>query len=99
MERKARHVPQRTCIVCRAKKAKRDLHRMVVISGNIEWDKFNRLPGRGAYVCKHPDCIRGLEAMWNLQRFFRKSSAKLVKDTVEQMQKNLNQVHTTKPQE
>jgi len=53
----SRHVPQRTCVVCRQVKPKRELTRLVrVSSGSVEIDMSGRTPGRGAYLCRDPRC-------------------------------------------
>ncbi len=49
---KPRHVPLRTCVVCRDKKPKQALLRVVRRpDGEVEVDVTGRLSGRGAYVC------------------------------------------------
>lgn len=48
--------PQRTCIVCREKKDKRDLSRLIVTDTGLQLDVSGKLNGRGAYVCENPDC-------------------------------------------
>lgn len=51
-------IPQRTCVICRTKKDKRDLLRVVLNDdGSIEYDQTGRKPGRGSYLCKSEDCI------------------------------------------
>lgn len=64
----SRHVPQRTCVVCRQVRPKRELTRLVRISsGSVEIDMSGKIPGRGAYLCRDPRCWesglggRGLE--------------------------------------
>lgn len=53
------HVPERTCILCGTKAAKRDLVRIVAMpDGAIRLDSGGKAPGRGAYVCRRPDCKR-----------------------------------------
>ena len=52
-----RHVPQRTCVVCRDTSAKRALTRIVRIGeGHIEVDPTGRMNGRGAYLCDKQVC-------------------------------------------
>jgi predicted RNA-binding protein YlxR (DUF448 family) len=52
-----RHVPQRTCIVCRQTSAKRQLVRVVRIpDGSVTIDPTGKLSGRGAYLCDSPTC-------------------------------------------
>lgn len=49
---KARHVPMRTCVVCKEKKPKRDLLRIVrTPDGEVFVDTSGRANGRGGYVC------------------------------------------------
>lgn len=55
-----KHIPQRTCIVCRETTAKRDLVRVVRgIDGRIEVDFTGKKPGRGAYICRTRECFEG----------------------------------------
>lgn len=54
-----KHVPQRTCIACKAQKDRSDLVRIVrKTDGNVELDVYGREAGRGAYICKSADCMR-----------------------------------------
>ena len=53
---KPRHIPQRSCIVCREKKDKRDLIRLVYSSTIVEIDQKGKKPGRGAYLCPKYEC-------------------------------------------
>ena len=55
-----RHAPQRSCIMCGAKMAKRDLFRIVLTpEQECIVDATGKRPGRGAYLCGRPDCWRG----------------------------------------
>ncbi|MFF7678668.1 MULTISPECIES: YlxR family protein [Streptomycetaceae] len=47
--------PERTCIGCRERAAKRDLLRVAVVGESYVPDLRGTLPGRGAYV--HPDTV------------------------------------------
>ncbi|WP_119295952.1 YlxR family protein [Streptomyces sp. YIM 130001] len=51
----ARACPERTCVGCRERAAKRDLLRIVAIEGVCVPDPRGTLPGRGAYV--HPALV------------------------------------------
>ena len=52
MSMKPRHVPMRTCVVCREKRPKRELLRIVrTPEGEVIADPTGRANGRGAYVC------------------------------------------------
>lgn len=52
-----RHVPQRTCVACRAGRAKRDLVRVVRgVDGSVGVDPSGKKSGRGAYLCRAAAC-------------------------------------------
>ncbi|MET9902273.1 YlxR family protein [Streptomyces sp. NPDC006446] len=52
---RARACPERTCVGCRERAAKRDLLRIVAVEGECAPDHRGTLPGRGAYV--HPALV------------------------------------------
>lgn len=52
-----KHMPLRSCIACREKHPKRDLIRLVrTPEGTIEIDPRGKRSGRGAYLCRKPQC-------------------------------------------
>jgi uncharacterized protein len=52
-----KHVPLRTCVVCRRNSAKRELVRVVrTPQGHVAVDPTGKLAGRGAYVCHRRAC-------------------------------------------
>ncbi|RME76414.1 MAG: YlxR family protein [Chloroflexi bacterium] len=52
-----KHQPQRTCIACRQTKDKRELIRIVrTPEGQIIVDPSGKANGRGAYLCRRPEC-------------------------------------------
>jgi predicted RNA-binding protein YlxR (DUF448 family) len=52
-----KHVPQRMCITCRAKSAKRGLTRVVrTPEGKVLIDPTGKANGRGAYLCDNRSC-------------------------------------------
>ncbi len=51
-----RHVPERSCIACRGKKAKRDLIRLVCSTDMVEIDLKGKGVGRGVYLCPIREC-------------------------------------------
>ncbi len=54
---RARHVPLRTCLGCRAAKPKRDLVRIVrTAAGQAQIDETGSARGRGAYCCPNAAC-------------------------------------------
>jgi len=52
-----KHIPQRTCVACQEVKAKRELIRLVRVSdGSVQVDTGGKKAGRGAYLCRVPEC-------------------------------------------
>mgnify|MGYP001045082567 CR=1 FL=1 len=52
-----KHIPVRTCIVCREALAKRSLNRIVQVPGTgLVVDPSGKMPGRGAYLCSKLAC-------------------------------------------
>ncbi len=52
-----KHVPLRTCIVCRQERGKRELVRIVrTPSAGVQVDPTGKLAGRGAYLCRTRAC-------------------------------------------
>ena len=52
-----RHVPQRTCFVCREKRDKQQLTRLVrTPEGTVLVDPTGKQNGRGAYLCDQVTC-------------------------------------------
>lgn len=51
-----KHVPTRTCVVCRNKAGKRTLVRVVRTEQGLQVDPSGKLNGRGAYLCERESC-------------------------------------------
>jgi predicted RNA-binding protein YlxR (DUF448 family) len=51
-----KHVPIRTCAVCRQKDGKRALTRVVRTEEGVLVDLTGKRAGRGAYLCDNPAC-------------------------------------------
>jgi predicted RNA-binding protein YlxR (DUF448 family) len=52
-----KHIPQRTCIACRAVRSKRELLRVVrTADQHIVADPTGKQAGRGAYLCRAREC-------------------------------------------
>ena len=52
-------IPQRQCMGCRERKAKRELIRVVRgTEGNVSLDFGGKMNGRGAYLCPNPECLK-----------------------------------------
>ena len=51
-------IPQRSCVVCRTKKDKNELIRIVKNQTNeIIIDESGKKPGKGAYICDSIECL------------------------------------------
>ena len=62
-------IPQRQCMGCRERKAKRELIRIVrMTDGNVTVDFGGKLNGRGAYICPDPECLRKARKAKSLER-------------------------------
>ena len=48
--------PRRSCVVCREKKDKRELTRLVMVDEKLRIDESGKLNGRGAYLCAAAAC-------------------------------------------
>ena len=52
-------IPQRQCMGCRERKAKKELIRVVRgVDGTVSLDFSGKAPGRGAYICPNGDCLK-----------------------------------------
>jgi predicted RNA-binding protein YlxR (DUF448 family) len=66
------HVPERTCVGCRAKAPKGDLLRLVRRSdGVVAVDPVGAAPGRGAYVHRDMGCVAAALRRGSLGRALR----------------------------
>lgn len=54
-----KHIPERTCVVCKEKKAKEELFRLAQVNDSkYIFDKNQKSQARGVYVCKTHECIQ-----------------------------------------
>ncbi len=75
------NIPQRTCIVCRDVGSKKSLIRIVKVNENdIELDLTGRKNGRGAYICRNPECFKNLKKKGALERSFKMSISSEIYD-------------------
>ena len=52
-------IPVRQCLGCRERKPKRELIRIVRSpEGQVALDTKGKAPGRGAYLCPNPECLK-----------------------------------------
>ena len=62
-------IPQRQCMGCRERKAKRDMIRVVrTTEGTVSLDFSGKLNGRGAYVCPDMECLKKAQKSRSLER-------------------------------
>ena len=66
---KPRKIPMRMCVGCREMKEKRELIRIVRIpEGETLIDPTGKKSGRGAYVCRSPECLKRAIKQKQLER-------------------------------
>lgn len=53
-----RHKPIRSCAICRVRREKRSLTRLVMTGAGLTRDPGGKRDGRGAYLCNDPLCWR-----------------------------------------
>ena len=64
-------IPMRQCLGCREMKPKRELIRVVRSpEGEISLDFKGKSPGRGAYICPAPACLKQAIKAKALERAF-----------------------------
>ena len=62
-------IPQRQCMGCRERKAKRELIRVVrETDGTVSLDFSGKRNGRGAYICPDPACLKKAQKAKSLER-------------------------------
>ena len=62
-------IPQRQCMGCRERKAKREMIRVVRgTDGTVSLDFGGKMNGRGAYICPNPDCLKKAQRSKALER-------------------------------
>lgn len=87
---KVKKIPQRMCIGCQEMKPKKELLRVVKNNeGNIKVDLTGKMPGRGAYICKNPDCFEKAVKGKRLERAFE---SKISAEVYEELRKELGNV-------
>ena len=68
---KVKKTPQRQCVGCREMKDKKSLLRVVKSpEGAVSLDFVGKKPGRGAYVCPDPACLKRARKSRALERAF-----------------------------
>lgn len=93
-----KRVPMRMCTGCGEMKPKKELVRVVkapdtkdesgavLTAGGVTLDLTGRKPGRGAYVCRNPACLK---AARKARRFERAFSCQIPDEVYDQMEEEL----------
>lgn len=64
-------IPMRQCIGCQTSRPKKELVRVVRSpAGEIGIDLVGKKPGRGAYICPDPECLKKAQKKKALERGF-----------------------------
>ncbi len=88
----SKHIPVRECIVCGVKFEKNDLVRIAIRDDKIFVDASHKAGGRGAYICKSPDCFDKLLKKRRLDRAFKRSvETSVYEETIEELNR-LNEI-------
>lgn len=77
-------IPMRQCLGCREMKPKKELIRVVKSpEGEVSLDFKGKKPGRGAYVCPDPECLKKARKSRALERAFETAIPPEVYDAME----------------
>lgn len=77
-------IPMRQCLGCREMFPKRELIRVVRSpEGEIALDFKGKAPGRGAYLCKNPACLKKARKSRAIARAFACEVPEAVYDALE----------------
>ena len=80
-------VPVRQCLGCREHKPKRELVRVVRSpEGTVSLDFSGKANGRGAYICRNPECLKRAVKSNALERAF---SAKIPEEVIANLVKEM----------
>lgn len=81
---KVKKIPQRQCVGCREMRDKKALLRVVRSpEGAVSLDFTGKKPGRGAYVCPDPACLKKARKTRALERAFETAIPPEVYDAME----------------
>ncbi len=87
--------PMRRCCGCMEMKPKADLIRVVRSKeGDVSLDLAGKAPGRGAYVCRDPECLRKAR---KARRFEREFSCAVSDDVYDRMEAELEKYEPEVP--
>ena len=82
---KTKKIPLRQCIACRELKPKKEMLRIVQPSeGAVFLDFSGKAPGRGAYICNCPDCVKKLKKNRLINKVFSCEADEAVYTAIEE---------------
>ena len=85
-------VPQRRCIGCGEFFSKKELIRVIrTAEGAIELDATGRKNGRGAYLCRKPECLKKAIRNRGLEHSLKTAVPADVYEILEEEMKNLGE--------
>ena len=80
-------IPQRQCMGCRERKAKRELIRVVRgTDGNVTLDFGGKAPGRGAYICPNAE---GLKKALRSKALDRSLEVTIPQEVIDRLEKEM----------
>lgn len=81
----AKKFPMRICTGCGLQKQKRELVRVVKSKdGEVSLDLTGKKPGRGAYVCRDPECLKKARKNRRIERSFQMKIPDEIYDIMEE---------------
>ena len=84
-------IPQRQCMGCRERKAKKEMIRVVRgTDGAVSLDFSGKLNGRGAYICPDPECLKKAQKAKSLERALE---VPIPEDVYSRLQKEMEGSH------
>lgn len=94
MPQKMKKVPERKCMGCGEKRAKKELIRIVrTPEGNILLDGKGKISGRGVYICPEKSC---LEKAKKAKRFERSLETEIPEEVYEDLSKSLDKLEAVR---
>lgn len=92
MDKTKKHIPQRSCVICRAKSSKDNLIRIVKDPENLlVVDTSKKLPGRGIYLCPDLECIEKAKKSHVPENILRASSNEIFWENLVENAKNFDE--------
>ena len=86
-----KRIPQRQCMGCRERKAKKEMIRVVrCTDGSVQLDFSGKVNGRGAYICPDLQCLKRARKSLALDRSLEVTIPQDVYDRLEKEMEGAN---------